>query len=481
MDFPLSQESSNGLMAPPVSSGPTTPELSHAPLPSGASKIPSSMTPPPSTQVPSSSSRARTHTPTPAASHISTPPPTVDPASQSQSGRTIGDAAGLETASPEQLKAKIAELQATCREAKMSAAHHKLQYQMLAQESAAALERLAVEARMAQSENEVLYHAEQTRSAATPVLSSMQAGVVPIQKEMYNHMCREIQLLGEANHGLDAECRRQNRVIEHQETEIASLGDKVTLMRERIRESREHMHKLRRANVPNQMDATPRSAYNTPHRGTVRTHQQPQRFEALLQASEMASQESARAGPSGRKGHSRNIHSMSSLPSTPQRMPPPSYHTPHGRQAPARMPATAPMPRTSGVLRTPDVYHQHSLPVPHSEGPQSDGTVSASENEDDSEAETDIIEPEDDVGESFASRAATQMLRTGQQQAKRDSFKGSGMLQSNVERPMKQTKLFGAVRKANVDRDDERPAKRSRTVETQEPEPVGLGIAGVRH
>lgn len=388
---------------------------------------------------------------------------------------------GLENATSDQLKANIAELQAACHEAKMSAAHHKLQYRMLAQESAAAIERLAVEARMAQSENEVLYHAEQSRVAAAPALSPAQAGVVPIQKELYHRMCREIQLLGEANHGLDAECRRQNRIIEHQETEIASLGDKVTLMRERIRESREHMHKLRRANPPGHLDATPRSVYGTPHRGQMRSHPQPQRFEALLQASEMASQESARAGPSSRKGHQRNTHSMSSLPATPQRMPPPSYQTPQGRQAPARMPATAPMPRTTNVLRTPDVYSQQSLPVPHTEGPQSDGTVSASEHEDDSEAETDIIEPEDDVGESFASRAATQMLRTGQQQAKRDSFKGSGMLPPTSERPLKQTKLFGSIRKANIDRDEEPPAKRPRTGETKEPAPVGLGIAGVRH
>ncbi|CZT15937.1 uncharacterized protein RCC_01776 [Ramularia collo-cygni] len=481
MDSSFSQDSTRGLMVPPVTSGPTTPELSHVPLPAGASKPLSSMTPPPSTQLPSSSSHVKTRTPTPAASHISTPPPTIELAGQSQSSRMSSGISGLEHASSEQLKAKIAELQTSCREANMSAAHHKLQYQMLAQESAAAIERLAVEARMAQSENEVLYHAEHTKTVATPVSSTTQAGFMPIEKELYHRMCREIQLLGEANQGLDAECRRQNRIIEHQETEIASLSDKVTLMRERIRESREHMHKLRRVQAPVQMDATPRSAYNTPHRGPARSHQQPQRFEALLQASEIASQESARAGPPGRKGHQRNIHSMSSLPSTPHRMPPPSYHTPHGRQAPARMPATAPMPRIPGALRTPDIYNHQSLPVPHEEGPQSDGTVSASDNEDDSEAETDIIEPEDDVGESFASRAATQMLRPTKEQAKRDSFKGSGMLQSNPERPLKQTKLFGAVRKANVDRVDERPAKRPRADDIQEPAPVGLGIAGVRH
>ena len=129
-------------------------------------------------------------------------------------------------------------------------------------------------------------------------------------------------------------------------------------------------------------------------------------------------------------------------------------------------------------MRTPDVYNQPSLPVSQGSqvppAPQSEGTVSA--HEDDSEAETDIIEQDelDAVSESQASRAASQMLRSSQeQQAKRDSFKGSGMLQSGSDK-MKQTKLFGTVRKANVDR-DERPAKRARTGEA-----VGLGIAGVR-
>lgn len=398
---------------------------------------------------------------------------------QSQLQQQTSRTAGRDTTASEQLQAKVMELQAAYHEAKMSAAHHKLQYQMLAQESAAAMERLAVEARMTQSENEVLYHAEQSRAAAATPTHTMHGTIMPIQQqEWYHRMCREMQLLAEANQDLHAECRRQNRIIEHQETEIASLDDKVTLLRERIRESREHMqHKLRRANA---MSTTP------PRRQTgLRPQPQPQRFEALLQASEMASQESARGVPSasGRKGHQRNIHSMSSLPATPQRMPPPSYHTPHDRRPPPRIPATAPMLRTVGVSRTPDVYTKKSLPIPHSQGPPSDGTVSASENDDnddDSEAETDIIEPEDHVGESFASHTATQMLRTSQQQAKRDSFKGSGMLHQSQDRPLKQTKLFGAVRKANIERDqEERPLKRSRI--DDEPALVGLGIAGVRH
>ena len=132
------------------------------------------------------------------------------------------------------------------------------------------------------------------------------------------------------------------------------------------------------------------------------------------------------------------------------------------------------MPRTS-ALRTPDVYSQQSLPVPSQQGPPSDGTVSASDNENDSEAETDIIEQDDEVPESQASRSASQMLRSSQeeQQAKRESFKGSGMLPPKTD-SMTQTKLYGQVRKAGVDRSEGPPAKRARTSEG-----VGLGIAGV--
>jgi len=154
------------------------------------------------------------------------------------------------------------------------------------------------------------------------------------------------------------------------------------------------------------------------------------------------------------------------------------------------------MPRTS-ALRTPDVYAQPALPVPQNlRGPPSDeGTVSASDDNDDedSEAETDILDPsaaaaeeggDEVVGESRASRAASQMLRSSQEQ--RDSFKGRGMLGSQQSstgdaKTMKQPRLFGAVRKAGVERHgEEPPAKRARVAAVEPRAVVGLGIAGVR-
>ena len=493
MDPQLSQDSLSSLIAPPEGSVPVTPDPPHASIPestvAAVSKIqsnrvdsvPNHMTPPPSTQVPSSQ-RAKTPTLTPTISHISTPPPTIEMPSQTQNSRTLRGFAGtmsteqITNASAEELRNKIPELQAALQEAKMSAAHHKLQYQMLSQESAAAIERMAVEARMAQYENEVIHVAEQARAAATPVQPSpFLEGMIPVQKDLYQSMCREIQQLTEERNYLANEQAHKDKTIMRQDTEIASLTDRVELMRERIRENREHVNRYRRNNNATNFESTPRSMYNDPLRSGVSSQEQPQPFAALLQASEMASQEAHRP-LSTKRGHTRNTHSTSSLPATPNRMhqPPPVYQTPQGRQSQLKVPSTAPQPRTS-AMRTPDVYSQPALPVPRTQGPPSEGTVSEPDrHDDDSEAETDIIE-QDEISESQASRAASQMLRSSQeQQTKRDSFQGSGMLPSNHNN-MKQNKLFGAVRKRNVERGDERPAKRARVGEA-----VGLGIAGMR-
>lgn len=507
MESALSQDSLDGLMPLPDTSEPTTPELSHVALPQAAASTASkvhaqrvdhassgNMTPPPSTQIPSSQ-RAKTRTPTPPVSHISTPPPTNEQPSQTTTNRiaiglpgamTTGD---LAKASGEELRTMVRELQVAYQEAKMAAAHHKLQYQMLAQESAANIERMAVEARMAQTENEVIQYAEQSRAAATPI-PAQQEGFIPVQKELYRKMIHDIQLLREANQSLEAECCQQHATLDQQGDEISSLQDKVILMGDRIRQSREQLQRYRRSQTSSRIDATPRSVYSTPQRSHFpprpQSQSQSQPFAALLQASEMASQESARSA--GRKSHTRNVHSTSSLPSTPQRSQPvfqQPLHTPHGRRPVIKVPSTAPVQRVS-ALRSPDIYSQTALPVPQHRDIQSDGTVSASDNDNDSEAETDIIEQDDEIPVSQASRSASQMLRSSQEkQAKRESFEGRGMLQHAASGSqggkLRQTKLFGSVRKANVVRagydDDEPPAKRPRTSGNGG---IGLGISGAR-
>lgn len=496
------QDTFGDLPLPPQDSEPITPRMAHTAMPENAVQpitdvqsqkvkgATNGLSPPPSSQ-PAASQRNKTRTPTPAVFHISTPPPTV------LATMTPDD---LAVASASTLREQVQVLQTSLREAKMSAAHHELQYKMLQQETSAKLERMAVEARMTQHENDVIHHASEKRRADATHMQAptLPKGVIPVHKDLYQRMTAEIQGLRDANQRWERECSALERVVSRQEGEIASLSDKVTLMRERIKENREQTIRVRsNTTTGGRLDSTPRSLYSTPHRS--------QGLEALLQASEMTNQDSG----GHKKGHSRNTHSMSSLPTTPQRGHKSAamlgtYQTPSHRRPSLKIPSTAPMPRTS-AMRAPaaaNVHGNQALAVPGLRGPPSEGTVSASDHDEeggDSEAETDILDPDlQGVHESQASLVAPQLLRDSQDSisAKRESFMGSGMLgsgsgsssgQRSGENDMKQTRLFGAVRKAGIERviadaDDGLPASKKQRTDVQglQDGRVGLGISGVR-
>ncbi|KAF2723027.1 hypothetical protein K431DRAFT_243506 [Polychaeton citri CBS 116435] len=461
------------------------------------------MTPPPSSQLPGPLKANSQRTPTPPTSHMSTPPPTID-FGMLQAGRPVLAAEvvmtteQLSSASPDELRVKVDELQAAVSEARMSAAHYKLQYNMLSQESRATLDRMAVEARMAQFESDVIYSAEQAKVASSPAQHSpiklREEGIIPVEKGLYQRILKELNYLRDANWALRDDLERKQHIIFQQESEVTTLSEKVAMLRDRVRSYRDH-----RANSVARVESTPKSAYNTPHRARAFTQygghgQSEQPFAALLQASEMASQQQAR-NYSTRKGHSRNTHSMSSLPVTPQqhrKQANATYTTPHRQQAhraALKIPSTAPVNR-SVAYRTPDVYPPPIYPVTQPPLPggahQSDGTVSASEHaENDSEAETDIIDPSNDdpIPESRASMTASHMLRSSQEEqrsTKRSSreepgttsIEPSGSPIRATSRPsvsnissMRQTKLFGAVRKSNINRVGE--ARQLRFLPTQ--------------
>ena len=142
-----------GLIPQTQSSAPITPQPSHASIPQGTtdavSKVQAervgdatvsiSLTPPPSAQV-NNNPRPKSHTPTPtfksSDSHISTPPSTIHVLNQDRPTSSFAHTMTVEeiaSAPADDLRLKVGELQAAYREAKMSAAHHRLQYQMLAQ------------------------------------------------------------------------------------------------------------------------------------------------------------------------------------------------------------------------------------------------------------------------------------------------------------------------------------------------------------
>lgn len=460
-----------------------TPIPEHATLP-GKLVIPStkstnskiSMTPPPSSQV-SQPVRTRSRTATPAVSHLSSPPPTVAAPAQSQRSANYGDATfttdRIQKASPEELRSWVTDLVGALQDAKTVSAHHKLQHQMLLMESAEAAERMAVEMDMAQREVEVLQTVEQQRHVAehqpTPQPDA-DPNFRSVHVDLYSAMVQEMRELKSQNAYLDGTTAHQKRLILQQENEIASLNDRVVLMRDRIRESRDHLTKYRRGG--GMLDSTPRTNRSTPYQTPRRDRSAPnsqeqQGFAALLHATDLVSQGTMSATPKLRHrkgpvvGHSGAGYSSSSLPATPHRLPAKTlssaYYTPHdARQSQIKVPQTEPVARRLNFHSTP----VSAAPLRREEREHdSDGTVSAS---DDSEAETEVPDRELNVGDSQASQLASQMLRSPTGKRHRETAAPRGMLQS---------KLFGQVQKAGIQREESREAKRARV------NSIGLGIA----
>jgi len=135
-----------------------------------------SMTPPPSSQVPPAVKVPASRTPTPAANNFLASPPAT---TTTQAGQQHADAdaaaaasstladppstARVDSASVEELRRMVRDLTLALSEARTSAAHYKLQFNMLQMESRETQNRMAVELDMAHREVDVLQAAEERR------------------------------------------------------------------------------------------------------------------------------------------------------------------------------------------------------------------------------------------------------------------------------------------------------------------------------
>ncbi|TKX26491.1 hypothetical protein C1H76_1455 [Elsinoe australis] len=473
------QSSEDCLVPQSQTSLPTTPTPTHAQLPDAAGLKASqqsqpSLTPPPSSQP----KRTAINTPEPTSTLLSSPPPSTVKHVRGAHRGEVGDMKITEDQikgmQAEELRDMVKRLMTAVHDAKTTAAHYKLQHQMSQMESGKAVERMAVEMEMARREIEVMQQAEAHQWLKEDKAVVLQPDSDPnfrqVHNDVYANMTDEIKDLKIRNVQLERELEYSRKVLEQQESEIASLNDKVLLMRDRIRESRDQLMRYRRAAI----DTTPRTNRTTPNQTPVRErfthldpsqHQQQQPgFAALLQATDIVSQGGCTPSGDQRKGHSRGIHSLSSLPATPQRSnkytPRQKLYTPQPpRQAqmPLEVPMTAPVARKRpvGTLTPPRPTNKR--------GYESDGTVSAA---DDSEAETEVAEG--DIGDSRASHLASDMLRTPTAKRAKSAHNLKGMTQ---------TKLFGQVTKSSVPRSEhDRQPKRAAGADDD----VGLGIAGMR-
>ncbi|KAF9739951.1 hypothetical protein PMIN06_008846 [Paraphaeosphaeria minitans] len=452
--IPSTQPSSPATPAVPSASRSASPVAKMEKFTSPAPPTTSSMTPPPSSQLPSTRSVVRT--PTPPTPGLSSPPPTSklpnQPSALTESAAALYTPEQVDNASTDELRVMVNDLTGKLRDVRLSAAHHKLQYNMAVMESQETASRMAVELAMAQREIDVLQKAEEKRrNEAKPEQTYQELPNVAANAIFMSEMKRQNQLLQNENEELRDLYEQQKRLTEHREGELAGLMEENDRLKSRIRKNRDHIAPY----LPylEQMNESPRSAFGTPH-ATSRhklnrvsalsdeNSRGQSNFEALLLADKMLSQETATApstparshGARSRFGHTRGAQSMSSLPQTPR-----------GRavHVPIEIPRT---PTTFSAINIPQsapaAHYQQGgrvVKAAHARRESSNSTITAS-SVDEEEAFTDR---EEEVTESQASQLATSMLRRVPSVPKRSSAPSSQS--SNLV----QSKIFGQVKKGH--------------------------------
>lgn len=449
----------------------------------------SSLTPPPSSQLPGTRNIMRT--PTPPTPQLTSPPPTSKlpdpPSALIEAAAALYPQDRVDNASAEELRSMINSLSNAFRDMRLSAAHYKLQYNMAVMESQEAASRMAVEIAMAQREIDVLQQAEEKRrSALASPEQTYQDSANAANAIIMSEMNRQNQMLQSENEELRDLYDQQKRLTEHREGELASLLEENDRLKTRIRKNRDHIAPLLEQMEQN----SPRSTFGTPQQPTPRSRASrvpaslanqdgrgQNNFEALLLADKMLSQETATApatptrahAPRSRYGHQRGAQSMSSLPQSSGR-----------RAAPSR----------AEVPRTPPIFVPTSIPqsappahylqkADHGRRQSSNSTITAS-SMDEEEAFTD--REEDEVPESQASQMAANLLRRA------PPAKGQMAAPSLQQSNLVQSKIFGQVKKGHgLTRSGEFEKRRlpsadqhtSSTKRGRIDHGVGLGIGGL--
>ncbi|KAL2803222.1 hypothetical protein BJX63DRAFT_412653 [Aspergillus granulosus] len=416
--------------------------------------LPSSdMTPPPSTQIPGAPlrrSRSRS-------SSYLAPSPDIEETLCAAYGASenLPTADDIDSASETKLRAIAKELLGVARESRVSALHFKLQYGLLEFRSNVAIQRAEVEHKLARREAEILQSTEyRNRQIPPETVPTPQISNVELELAIKRN-----QELEKVNATLDRRLRRAKKLIEQEKDKSDLLREENQALKKRIRENREHFSRMIEHGP---MSPSPQAGAQTPHRRSLpqfvdngdNVHRSDSNnpFAALLAADRVLNRESSsvtstpnrhRAHRHHSHGHVRGSHSLSSLPMTPaqmQKLHQESHYATPGRDS-------------------------------SDENRDRDSTISASDIE---EAET-----EEDVPASHAGSLATSMLRRNPSGIQRDVRSAAGAVPRLST--LLQTKLFGQVRKAGVERPLSTLKRKASfdggsSKKTKAEEQVGLGI-----
>ncbi|KIW64402.1 hypothetical protein PV04_09337 [Phialophora macrospora] len=376
-----------------------------------------SMTPPPSTQPPRFQSPVNRINSGDEETRLASPPTTA----RANVLRALPTPDTIATADVEELRTMTKDLVAAVREARTSAAHFKLQHNLLAMESEEAAQRAEIEHQMTRREVEVLQAAEYKQRTMS------QRNSLPPPHPQIESLTRTCKALEEERDEAERRLARAKKLVELQKDRCEQLEEENHLLKKRIRENREHFTRLKSMSPSY---TTPRDAFTTPQRKPVPQFPQSapnvSNIAALLAAGEVLSGESlsvpstpTRTHTSRLKhGHTRGAHSLSSLQTTPIQTRPITQESYPESMVPFSAPAS-----------------QLVIESAERERHDRDSTISISD------AEEGVSD--DNIQQSQASSMASEMLRRnpGSQESLR--------LSQGAERSsnLLQSKLFGPIKK----------------------------------
>ena len=376
--------------------------------------IPSSLTPPPSSQVVANGKRGDGFGPS---TTLFSPPATIlrDGVRGAVSATGAVDEYGAPTAeqmrdaSAEELRAMLQTCAAENQRLKMETAHHKLQLNLLNLQAENDLERAAVEHDMVRAQVDAIRSSEyfiQTKRELSAAADAHRARFLAM-KEQYEAAVEENKMLAR-------KIRSAKKVIMQKEEETQSLTEERAMLLNRIRENREHFQTLCSpggilygALTPTRQATTMTTPQRTTMSGTPRRgNEDPEHgLSALLQAMSQDNNNSAPSTPlQHRSGgvvpprqvgrHNRNVQSLSSLPTTP-------VNKTHG----GLLPSVSLVPQTEPAVRR---HYLPTTPTPRMARKRSrESTISAEEEDEDEDEEGG----QKDVYDSQATRAAGELLR----------------------------------------------------------------------
>lgn len=222
-------------------------------------------------------------------------------------------------ASDSDLKAMLATALEECKAAKTSAAHHRLQYELLNLDTSEALKRKDVELDMARREVDVLQRSDIIIPTSSRPLSTYDQAFADLRNK-----CRSLEVYNARLYG-----RLEHATALVMDSE-SSRSYQAATFRKRIRDNRKHMSELRQRGslfgelLPNAEGGRVHNRDDEYNTATPKA-QRDERITDLLLADQYLSQEatSSPSTPHGsrQRGH-RPAQSLTSLPSTPHRSAP---------------------------------------------------------------------------------------------------------------------------------------------------------------